>query len=76
MKPPEAAAGGSAERVDKGAISELREIYAKHSPDKSEAEVAVILFKFRGREKELLGRVRAKYVASVSSDASSIRGLN
>lgn len=47
---------------DPAVLAELRAIYAEHVPEKSAAEVEVILRKFAGREATLLGKVRAKYV--------------
>ena len=44
-------------------LAELRQIYAEHVPEKDGAEVGKIIAKFAGREKELLGKVKAKYCA-------------
>eukprot|EP01047_Picozoa_sp_COSAG01_P054083 COSAG01_NODE_5867_length_3982_cov_7.929178_6_plen_319_part_00 len=45
-------------------IAEIRQIYSTHSP-KSDEDVARILASFRGREAQLLQKVRKKYTAKV-----------
>ena len=76
-----AAAGGSRVRLRSklgGApaspevLEELQAIYAEHCPEKSAADVAAILERFKGREAKLLHKVRQKYgaVALVAADAA------
>merc|ERR1712232_582663 len=40
---------------------DIQDVYKQHCPEKTEAEVNEILVKFKGREKELLSKVRSKY---------------
>ena len=50
--------------ADPKVLQELREIYSKYVPEKTEEEVEVILKKFAGREALLLAKVQSKYVKS------------
>ena len=49
------------ERAIKLQLAELRAIYSEYCPEKTPADVDVILAKFSGREVELLAKVKAKY---------------
>mmetsp|Transcript_78612 Transcript_78612/g.155723 ORF Transcript_78612/g.155723 Transcript_78612/m.155723 type:complete len:148 (+) Transcript_78612:3-446(+) len=42
--------------------SDIQDIYKQHCPERTEAEVNEVLVKFKGREKELLSKIRFKYV--------------
>ena len=52
----------SARRSTHEVKGELRSIYRQHVPEKSVAEVEIILQKFAGKEEDLLAKVRRKYI--------------
>jgi len=44
-------------------ISQIKQIYKEHCPEKSDADVEAILKKFQGKEATLLRKVRTKYAS-------------
>merc|ERR1719336_978956 len=56
-----AKAAGMQARRAKEQISQIKAIYKEHCPEKTEAEVDGILAKFKGKEANLLRKVRMKY---------------